>query len=158
MTPLETDLTKWKSSCAYDAALIDTVFRAHFSAMYTLVYQEALRESDLESPYPNQKLVKRHLAFTRQSIGNQLFQCGNYEVCGKREDKPRSFSACAKCKWIRYCSKQCQVQHWKIKHKAECAQPFSADDAEALFKGRRIVIGAEGDVGTPATTENIEEK
>ena len=37
--------------------------------------------------------------------------------CGKREE---NLKACARCRAFRYCSKKCQVKHWKDGHKVDC--------------------------------------
>ena len=42
--------------------------------------------------------------------------CGN---CGRQEQEER-FLQCARCKAVVYCSRECQVQHWKSGHKASC--------------------------------------
>ena len=51
------------------------------------------------------------------------FQCFG---CGKRErDCDQELSMCAQCKVARYCSKDCQTNHWKAGgHKYECAPPI----------------------------------
>lgn len=43
--------------------------------------------------------------------------CAN---CGKQRDKECVLKACARCKVFSYCSKECQVKHWKAGHKADC--------------------------------------
>ena len=42
--------------------------------------------------------------------------CG---CCGASEADGVSFSFCSRCKFIVYCSKECQKEHWK-KHKTIC--------------------------------------
>jgi len=44
-----------------------------------------------------------------------LTQCNN-PLCNK-PDATSSFSKCAKCKKVCYCSRDCQVIHWKNGHK-----------------------------------------
>ena len=36
--------------------------------------------------------------------------------------KKEAFKRCSKCKKVWYCSKECQVSHWKESHKAECVE------------------------------------
>jgi hypothetical protein len=43
--------------------------------------------------------------------------CAN---CGKQGDKECDLKQCARCKVFSYCSKECQVKHWKAGHKADC--------------------------------------
>ena len=42
-------------------------------------------------------------------------ECGN---CGCQEKE--QLKACARCKAFHYCSKKCQVEHWKAGHKVDC--------------------------------------
>mmetsp|Transcript_49413 Transcript_49413/g.119862 ORF Transcript_49413/g.119862 Transcript_49413/m.119862 type:complete len:540 (+) Transcript_49413:84-1703(+) len=45
-------------------------------------------------------------------------QCAN---CKKPEEGRNNFSQCSKCRTVRYCSRDCQVEHWKNGgHKKEC--------------------------------------
>jgi hypothetical protein len=48
------------------------------------------------------------------------------EECGKQEDYPDEFKKCAACARVAYCSRACQVQHWRAVHKRECAAARSA--------------------------------
>jgi TPR repeat protein len=43
--------------------------------------------------------------------------CAN---CGKQGDEECTLKQCAKCKAFSFCSKDCQVKHWKAGHKTEC--------------------------------------
>jgi len=47
----------------------------------------------------------------------QIPSCQN---CGKSGKTSKLFQ-CGKCLKVSYCSKECQVTHWRIKHKSECA-------------------------------------
>lgn len=145
VTPLETELKQWKNTCTYAADLVDQHLKVSFAKSYKMVYGVSFSEADLESPWPSSGIVTKHLEFTRQTIQLHLFFCGNHDSCGKRELKAQSFNQCSKCKWTRYCSQPCQLDHWKTKHKTECGKLLSEADAESLFKGRRIIIGAEAD-------------
>ncbi|CAB1115205.1 unnamed protein product [Ectocarpus sp. CCAP 1310/34] len=43
------------------------------------------------------------------------------ETCGRRQgDVKEGFKRCGRCRTTVYCSKDCQVAHWKEKHKMEC--------------------------------------
>lgn len=37
------------------------------------------------------------------------------------ETRTKALQGCSKCKKVRYCSKTCQVSHWKAEHKLVCA-------------------------------------
>jgi hypothetical protein len=43
-------------------------------------------------------------------------ECSN---CG---EEAAQLMKCGRCKGPQYCSKACQVQHWKAEHKAECGK------------------------------------
>ncbi|KAJ7074061.1 hypothetical protein C8F01DRAFT_1099101 [Mycena amicta] len=43
--------------------------------------------------------------------------------CGKTVNRT-DIKVCSRCKGVRYCSKECQIFHWKV-HKADCGQPGS---------------------------------
>jgi hypothetical protein len=54
---------------------------------------------------------------------NADVRCGG---CGlQREDVPREFKLCARCRTIRYCPKRCQKQDWK-QHKTVRVDKFAA--------------------------------
>lgn len=36
---------------------------------------------------------------------------------------------CERCRTVRYCSAECQKQHWHVQHRAECVAPASASDS-----------------------------
>ena len=51
-------------------------------------------------------------------IGTWKLICAN---CGKvGKDDNVNLRACAECKAFSYCSKECQVKHWKAGHKVDC--------------------------------------
>jgi hypothetical protein len=45
-------------------------------------------------------------------------------TCGKKgdEEKKETLKVCARCKTFHYCSKHCQVKHWKDGHKLDCKE------------------------------------
>lgn len=51
--------------------------------------------------------------------------------CGVQEDQELELLRCSKCKTARYCSKDCQRQHWRDGHREECKPYVSPDQAEA---------------------------
>lgn len=46
-------------------------------------------------------------------------KCANLE-CTKTETLAKRFHVCSRCKLAHYCSKKCQREHWKAKHKRRC--------------------------------------
>lgn len=51
--------------------------------------------------------------------GDQRRIC-NSPSCTKVEDSAAKFPVCGRCKKVSYCSKECQANHWKQGHKAQC--------------------------------------
>jgi hypothetical protein len=51
-----------------------------------------------------------------------LFDCWKNRCanCDRMSECKQNFKACARCKAFHYCSKKCQVQHWKAGHKVDC--------------------------------------
>ena len=61
------------------------------------------------------------LTFHRQKLA--LMQCEYDPKCCSCCKKPgKSLRSCAKCKTAKYCSKECQTQDWKEKHKLHCQE------------------------------------
>jgi len=56
--------------------------------------------------------------------------CAN---CGKGEDNGKSLKACAACKLVKYCNRECQIAH-RPQHKKECKRRAAELHEEALFK------------------------
>lgn len=43
-------------------------------------------------------------------------KCSSYS-CENVESHPREFKVCSLCEIVKYCSRECQIQHWKDGHK-----------------------------------------
>lgn len=52
--------------------------------------------------------------------------------CGAIEDKVGEFKGCCRCKMRQYCSKECQVLHWRSGHKQKCSNE-TEDENETLY-------------------------
>jgi hypothetical protein len=71
----------------------------------------------------------------------KLMQCAG---CGRARQLEDRFKKCSRCLVARFCSRECQMQHWK-KHKAVCVKPAKEeekkeDKKEVDFTGRRVVL------------------
>ncbi|KZP02967.1 hypothetical protein FIBSPDRAFT_1021974 [Athelia psychrophila] len=40
--------------------------------------------------------------------------------CNKQETSKTPLQACSRCRFVRYCGKECQLEHYKITHKRDC--------------------------------------
>ena len=62
------------------------------------------------------------LTFSRQKL---VLQCEcNPKCCSHCEssDTKKELKTCSKCKTAKYCSRECQVQDWEMKHKTQCKE------------------------------------
>lgn len=65
-------------------------------------------------------------------------KCG---CCGARGDiKAATIKRCAKCKAVAYCSKKCQVKHWKMGRKIDCA---TVEKVITAMKDQRMLMPLE---------------
>jgi len=46
--------------------------------------------------------------------------CANCQVFGWVQPDPAQLRNCGKCKVLKYCSQECQAEHWKLVHKGQC--------------------------------------
>ncbi|CAK7336717.1 unnamed protein product [Dovyalis caffra] len=44
----------------------------------------------------------------------------SHSGCGRPETRPHEFRRCSVCSTVNYCSRGCQAQDWKLRHKVEC--------------------------------------
>lgn len=59
-----------------------------------------------------------------------MFSCANQ--CGKRESPQQRFRKCSRCRLVRYCSVDCQRQHWQAQHKAACHPAHAKAEASDM--------------------------
>lgn len=58
--------------------------------------------------------------FGSRGVGSGLRICSN-AGCGRPETRANEYRRCAACGKVNYCSRGCQAQDWKMRHKVECA-------------------------------------
>ena len=74
-----------------------------------------LFESDRK--HPSSRL--EDLVLSREGLEYAVF-C-SYHKCGKRAERDHFAGKCGSCRLTRYCSKQCQIDHWtQGDHKINC--------------------------------------
>jgi predicted RNA-binding Zn-ribbon protein involved in translation (DUF1610 family) len=81
------------------------------------------------------------------------FKCAN---CGQAAS-----NRCSRCKSVWYCSKECQVGHYKAGHKGVCqqlAKKLEEKQSKVAETGQNIVIGNSKNGGIKKTTENEDQK
>merc|ERR1712185_762623 len=60
-----------------------------------------------------------------QGSATRAGSCGN---CGSIPEEEVAFNHCSRCKVVVYCSRACQVQHWKNGHKDTCQAASERED------------------------------
>uniref|UniRef100_A0A5B7A7J5 MYND-type domain-containing protein n=1 Tax=Davidia involucrata TaxID=16924 RepID=A0A5B7A7J5_DAVIN len=85
--------------------------------------------------------------------GQGLRLC-SHAGCGRPETRKNEFRRCSVCGTVNYCSRGCQAQDWKLRHKVECA-PMElwidqhGDEEEEVDAGdNRMVEVEEAEGGT----------
>ena len=57
--------------------------------------------------------------------------------CGTNKQETQQFKTCARCKAFFYCSKKCQVEHWKDGHKVDCKGHWIEDFFPEIKRHKR---------------------
>jgi hypothetical protein len=59
---------------------------------------------------------------------------GNRTECTNPSCTNEGKKKCGRCNTVRYCSRECQVEHWKSEHKSLCQHPTAA----STFIGKEV--------------------
>ncbi|XP_078682494.1 uncharacterized protein LOC144916945 [Branchiostoma floridae x Branchiostoma belcheri] len=86
-------------------------------------YCELLRVEGVECLSARAELME----LIQEALQTGLLRCCN-PTCGKRGNRS-TLKLCAQCKLTRYCSRDCQRQHWLIGHQKCCGHDACTDDA-----------------------------
>eukprot|EP00984_Skeletonema_dohrnii_P001845 scaffold613_cov140-Skeletonema_dohrnii-CCMP3373.AAC.2 len=84
----------------------------------------------MASAAPSKQLVPNEFILSLyDDCDAEMFRC---TYCGKNEPDDTEFSECSRCMAASYCSRDCQVKHWK-QHKIRCKK-FSDEQKQAYGK------------------------
>ncbi|XP_019646871.1 PREDICTED: serine/threonine-protein phosphatase 6 regulatory ankyrin repeat subunit A-like [Branchiostoma belcheri] len=84
------------------------------------------------------------LKLIQEAMETRLLRCCN-PMCGKPGYRS-TLKLCAQCKLTRYCSRDCQKQHWTVGHKKSCGHDAYTGETPNLLDCRKLV---ESTVGLP---------
>lgn len=117
------------------AHLLATTFASNFSQVNINNHIEYLLIADKFGFKPDSTIALQNAyeAYQKQNNIHFLHGCAK---CGKRETPGgKKFSRCGRCQVARYCSRDCQIQHFKVAHKKECKRDAHyAEEAKILHK------------------------
>ncbi|XP_035664661.1 serine/threonine-protein phosphatase 6 regulatory ankyrin repeat subunit B-like [Branchiostoma floridae] len=74
----------------------------------------------------------------QEAIKTKLLRCCNPR-CGKPGYR-KTLKLCGRCKLTRYCSRDCQIQHWSVGHKKCCGHDVYTDKGPPPFPDRVAYI------------------
>ncbi|XP_035682973.1 ankyrin repeat and SOCS box protein 11-like isoform X2 [Branchiostoma floridae] len=99
---------------------VDTVRRLiEFGARPDLTQKLGIEDENRDFAEESVKLV-------REARNSKLLRCCNPK-CGKPGYR-KTLKRCSQCKLTRYCSRDCQIQHWSVGHKKCCGQDKYIDE------------------------------
>ncbi|KAI8510697.1 hypothetical protein Bbelb_116130 [Branchiostoma belcheri] len=77
------------------------------------------------------------LKLIQEAMETKLLRCCN-PTCG-RPGYRSTLKLCARCKLTRYCSRDCQKQHWTVGHKKCCGHDAYTGERPDLLKCRKLM-------------------
>jgi hypothetical protein len=82
-------------------------------------------------------------SITEETVGrfyNEQSSHYNCQGCGVAETKKKKHLLCSRCNLARYCSKDCQISHWKEEHKCMCKLGVSSNAGMEDSTARRFEL------------------
>eukprot|EP00058_Branchiostoma_floridae_P001108 XP_002586596.1 hypothetical protein BRAFLDRAFT_131326 [Branchiostoma floridae] len=93
-----------------------------------------LRKGALKEDAKNRARVEESLKLVEEAKKTKLLRCCNPK-CGKPgERKTGTLKLCAGCKLTRYCSRDCQIQHWSVGHKKCCQYDVYTEETADIYR------------------------
>ena len=88
-------------------------------------YRESLEHAIIEGEEGILPLVRTHLKELEASVQDHCANCDKKANALPKGDK---LKCCVRCHAAWYCSKDCQVEHWRAGHKNDCFKPKQKND------------------------------
>lgn len=74
----------------------------------------------VQEVHPVNRFLKEWFESGKGGLEHGLRSC-SHTGCGRPETRAREFRRCSVCGKVNYCSRGCQANDWKVRHKIECA-------------------------------------
>lgn len=71
-------------------------------------------------PHPVNLFLREWFETERRAMARQGLRLCSHAGCGRPETRPHEFRRCSVCGTVNYCSRGCQAQDWKLRHKVDC--------------------------------------
>ncbi|XP_035691692.1 ankyrin repeat domain-containing protein 1-like isoform X3 [Branchiostoma floridae] len=130
----------------YDTPIIGACRYKHVDTVRRLI--ELGARPDLTNGHVGQKWwrevenydsVEESVKLLQEARKTKLLRCCNPK-CGKPGYR-KTLKLCAGCKLTRYCSRDCQIQHWSVGHKKCCGHDAYTEERPDLEKKFLLYIG-----------------
>eukprot|EP00058_Branchiostoma_floridae_P002845 XP_002588333.1 hypothetical protein BRAFLDRAFT_81472 [Branchiostoma floridae] len=83
--------------------------------------------------------VEESVKLVQEAIETKLLRCCN-PACGKPGYR-KTLKLCGRCKLTRYCSRDCQIQHWSVGHKKCCGHDvYSEERPDGLQLAKKFLL------------------
>ncbi|KAI8495145.1 hypothetical protein Bbelb_271310 [Branchiostoma belcheri] len=114
--------------------LIELGARPDLTDVYGLTAEECCTEDELNEDREDYDCERKEMMkMLQEAVETKLLRCCN-PTCGKPGYRSTgTLKLCGRCKLTRYCSRDCQRQHWTVGHKKCCGHDACSDDAPNPF-------------------------
>jgi len=97
--------------------------QGHLNAVHRLKEMAALCSKNAEGAAPPSTYFSDQKSKKKAGAAPALNDCANCGAAEGSELGQKTHKPCSRCKVTFYCSRDCQVAHWKAGHKAVCVTP-----------------------------------
>ncbi|XP_078693694.1 uncharacterized protein LOC144923203 [Branchiostoma floridae x Branchiostoma belcheri] len=114
--------------------LIELGARPDLTDVYGLTAKQCCTEDVLNEDREDYDCEREEMMkMLQEAVETKLLRCCN-PTCGKPGYRSTgTLKLCGRCKLTRYCSRDCQRQHWTVGHKKCCGHDACSDDAPNPF-------------------------
>ena len=130
---LDPNAKQYRKLLAKNPDIAPETFSGPRNAFWEAIYMPGMTRRQVvpsnahaEAP-PNDLVVQRAQPVEQQPSATQVALAAGAKECSYCGRVPgahmgQRLSRCARCKQVRYCSKECQLNHWKAGHSKQCVK------------------------------------